>query len=776
MMLGLLLMTMPSVIQAYLQKKNLLLLEVSINEKKQPGIFTCYAEDEHIYVREKDLQNWNFPPIHRVPVVHAGEKYFSLNWYPFVKYHLDKSTLELFIIVPANYFPSSQINLSQYNPCPVRPAFPGLFLNYDFTSIDNTHAAQLSNSALLDLGYFNHFGVGTNDVLVSNYNALDPSGIGTYHFVRLNTTWTLDQPEKIATWRFGDAITGASTWSGSARFGGIQYATNFNTQPNFITFPLPGFRGEAIVPTNLQIFVNGVLNQQKSIENGIYNVTNIPVVTGAGTVNVVTQDLLGRTQSISFPYYASPNLLKEGLSDYSYEMGFLRENYGIDSNNYQDLLATATLQYGLTNSLTLGTHAELLSSQQTLGISSDYLIDKLGVMSLATAKSHSQFGGGTLLSAGFSRQTPVLSIGFKTTYMSSDYQQIGMQVGESGPLGAVTTQQYFLGYDAGILGSFGLSYTYTKQLAIPDAVSNPGPQISEISTLSYSRGVFKNTTFTLSAIADLHNSDNNQFYAAIIISLDNLHTVSAYTNTQQHQTQPALLYSRNLPLGVGYGYHVLATTNGINGPGGDFTWQNEIGTYTAKAYHIANKNYYEGDINGAVIYFGGHPFLSRQLLQSFALVQVPGYENIRVYYQNQLAGRTDRYGNVLIPQILPYQENTLSIESRDLPFNADIGETSVKVFPYYLSGTIARFDVQKTFNLKFHLVQRNGDYVPAGAEILLDNNEKYLVGYEGTVFITAPFLSVLKGKGLWNHHACHFAIKRPLNDMDGLKERKVSCL
>jgi len=760
---------------ASLRTKFPLLLEVMINQQKQPGIFECYEDRSgNIFVDENDLHQWHFPAIYKMPVNYAGKKYYSLRWYKSIRFKLKRNTLQLSIWVPSQYYPANDINLLQYNPNPIRPDRPGLFLNYDLTSIDNTQSSYLTNAALLDLGFFNHFGVGTNSLLISNYNAVSNTNPG-YHAVRLNTTWTLDEPEKIATWRFGDSITGASTWSGSARFGGIQYATNFNTQPNFITFPLPGFKGEAIVPTNVQIFVNGILNQHKSIENGVYNISNIPVVTGAGTVSVVSQDLLGRTQTISLPYYASPTLLKAGLSDYSYEMGLLRENYGIDSNNYRDVLATATWQRGLTDSLTVGTHGEFLSIQQTIGASMDYLFRRVGVISFAAATSHSQFGGGSLGSVGFSRQTPVFNAGFKSTVMSTNYQQIGIQTGESGPLGAVTTNQVFLGYDTGFLGSFGLSYTMTKQLSVPNATSNPGPELAEIGTVSYSRGVFKIATFTLSAITDFHDSDNNQFYAALTISIDNLHSISAYVNDQNQQTQPGVLYARNLPLGDGYGYHLLATTNGTNGPGGDFTYQNEIGTYSGRAYHIAHKNYYEADISGALLYFDHHPFLARRLQQSFALVQVPGYENIRVYYQNQLIGKTNRDGNLLVPDILPYQENTLAIEPRDLPFTAEIKNTSMKVLPYYHSGSIARFDVKKSFHIRLQLIQDNGNFVPVGSDAILDNTAHYIVGYEGTLFITTNEYRIIRGKAMWANKTCRFKLAKLNYSLQAPRKRNVLC-
>ena len=42
---------------------------------------------------------------------------------------------------------------------------------------------------------------------------------------------------QLASLRLGDSISGASGWGGAVRFGGVQWATNFSVQPDFVTFP-----------------------------------------------------------------------------------------------------------------------------------------------------------------------------------------------------------------------------------------------------------------------------------------------------------------------------------------------------------------------------------------------------------------------------------------------------------------------------------------------------------------------------------------------------------
>ena len=54
---------------------------------------------------------------------------------------------------------------------------------------------------------------------------------------RLETTYTVDQPQKLTTLHLGDSVTRPGAWGRAVRFGGIQFGTNFNTQPGFIRFP-----------------------------------------------------------------------------------------------------------------------------------------------------------------------------------------------------------------------------------------------------------------------------------------------------------------------------------------------------------------------------------------------------------------------------------------------------------------------------------------------------------------------------------------------------------
>lgn len=743
-----------------------LLLEIKLNGTLLPGITQCYKDLlGYIWIEESDLRQWKMQIISHAPLKYHKESLYKLDWYPGISYHLNQYAMQLAITAPTRLFTIQTFDPLSKRLGALRPETPGAFLNYDAVALRNNSPGinQTNLSALLGLGLFNRFGVGTADVLAYNKYANNMTLLTTESnkLVRLNTTWTLDQPEKIASWRFGDTITGSTSWSGAARFAGIQYATNFKTQPNLVTFPLPGYQGEASVPSKVDVFVNSVLNQQQIVNNGPYIFNNIPVISGAGTVNVVTQDLLGRSKVISFSYYTSPLLLKPNLVDFSYEAGFVRDNYGVNSNDYGRFLAVATYQRGITNNLTLGGHAEVLFDQQTLGFSANYLLNNYGVASLAVAGGHNNSGGGGLLGFGFVRQGPQLSYGFNTSLTTLNYLQLGIQPNTSPPS---MVNQLFLGYSLENYGSLSTSYTMvnSRNFNVANGISNT--PTARLLTATYSHNLFKNISLSLGFVGDLRNSETNQAFLTLVFAPDVNHFVTNSTTWQNHQWQDMLQLTKPTPLGTGYGYNVFASNNSNHYAGFDATWQNEIGAYTARMGQARGQTSYEVDASGSAIYFAGNGFLARKLTESFALVKVPEFPGTEVYYENQLMGKTDKSGNLLVTELLPYQENNIEIEPTTLPLDTQVDVTHQTVIPYFKSGVLAEFSVKRMQGVDLHLRTSNGKFIPVGAELRLNNkvcDERYPVGYDGEVYIPEIKNHLLEGSVSWENHVCYFSTRLP---------------
>ena len=165
--------------------------------------------------------------------------------------------------------------------------------------------------------------------------------------------------------------------------------------------------GEAALPSTVDLYVDSALRMSREVPSGPFSIQDLPVTTGQGDARLVVRDILGREQVITQPFYATPRLLQPGLQEYSYELGFVRRNFGSDSNNYGRALAVGTHRLGITEQFTGELHGELLGQQQTLGLGGVLLLPAAGVLSGSFAASHSDRGRGRIAGAWVSASGPL---------------------------------------------------------------------------------------------------------------------------------------------------------------------------------------------------------------------------------------------------------------------------------------------------------------------------------------------------------------------------------
>src|SRR5262249_31189421 len=156
---------------------------------------------------------------------------------------------------------------------------------------------------------------------------------------RLETTFTRDFPERNASLRLGDSATRTGAWGRTVYFGGVQWGTNFTLSPGLITQPIPTISGQSMAPSTVGAYIHDALRQTSQVPSGPFTLENFPQITGSGQARVVVRDLLGRETVLVQNFFSPAVLLRQGLSDYSFELGAVRRNLGIDSANYGERFA-----------------------------------------------------------------------------------------------------------------------------------------------------------------------------------------------------------------------------------------------------------------------------------------------------------------------------------------------------------------------------------------------------------------------------------------------------
>lgn len=716
-------------------------LSFQINRQEPVETVLVLRRDGRLMARGEDLKRWRLRLPEVVPLSHGGEDWYPLDALAGLTFTVDEARQALAMDAPAGLFQGTAINGLSVEHIVPTPSSPGGFFNYDISA---NHSAGLTNTnALFELGAFNGTGSGIGTFLARDL------GHDT-RFIRLDTTWTQDRPEQRASLRLGDAISGAGTWGRSVRFGGMQWATNFATQPGLISFPQPGMTGEAVLPSTVDLYVNDALRLRREVPAGPFSIQDIPVVTGQGEARVVVRDLLGRERVVALPYYASPRLLRPGLHDYSYEVGFVRDNYGIASNEYGRFAAVGTHRLGFTDLITGEAHGELLRDHQTVGLASAFLWPAAGLFSASLAGSHNSGGAGALMALGFERQNRTLSFGGNVQITSERFRQLGLETGQIPPR---MTGRIFATLATSAYGSLGLSYVQ-QQYRDRDEV--------KLVSASYSITLGKLGFLSVSALRSLGTDPKTAIGLNFTRPIGDGASASMSMNRQADSQQAVMQVQRNLPAGSGYGYRLLAAAGEPERREAGLIMQNDIGTYTVEAAQFQGQTGIRGSVTGGVAILGGAPFFSRRIDDSFAMVKIPAYPNVRVYADNQVVAHTNAEGNALLPRLRPYQKNSIRIEQSDLPMDAQIETVQLDAVPYLRSGVLLQFPVKRSRGALLTIVLENGEALPAGATVqIVGGQEDFPVGLRGEVYVTG-LLATNRLLVKWRDQSCNIAAQLPL--------------
>ena len=719
-------------------------LEVHVNGVQQGTTLILRGDDGEIYVQPDDLQRWRLNVSCEARIPHGTDAYCPLTSIKGVSYRIDEARAMLSIDVPAALLAQSHLSgMSRATDMPT-PSPPGGYLNYDvFAGRENTGPTK--TSAVVEAGLFGRFGSG-NSTLLSRHTE------GNTRMIRLDTTWTRDEPERMASLRLGDAISGTSSWGRAVRMGGVQWATNFATRPTFVTLPLPTVEGVAATPSTVDYYVNDALRLRREVPSGPFTIQDLPVVTGAGDIRMVVRDLLGREQVVSRPFYAASGILAKGLRDYSYELGFERKNYGLASNDYGPPIAVGTERLGLSDHVTGEVHAELLQDRQTIGLGGDFLVGNLGLLSVAVAGSRAAGGAGGLMELGFQRQSSHLSYGARSQFTTSGFTQLGYETPARPPR---QTTSAFFSMGTSVLGSFGMNYTHQEFRGAEDI---------ELLGASYSHSVGRVGYLSLSALRFLEGDRSTLVSMIFTMPLGNTDNLSVGGQASAGSAGGSLQFQHNLPAGSGAGYRVQAGLSANDPDLAEVTMQNNVGTYMLGAAQNRGKLAYRASVRGGVAMLANKMFFSRHIDDSFAVVRVPGFPGVRVYADNQPVAVTDEAGYAMVPQLRSYQRNPIRIEQADLPLGAQIHGLQLDAVPYYRSAVTLTFPVSSTRGAIVTIKLTDGSFLPPGATVLVEGNPAtFPVGYNGETYLTG-LQATNKLHASWRGQSCDMTVAFPPGD------------
>jgi len=698
-----------------------LLVQPTVNGEERDVVpLRFLAPGGPLYIGETELRQWGILPDKMRLLSFSDGRWFCVEDSG-LKYQLNTAQLTLAIDFPPELYGGSRESYVPADRVPVSYA-PGGFLNYDLRYDRSTGITSVG--ANWEVGAFSRFGLLTSSYFSGNNDR------GT---IRLDTSFRRDNPENITSAVAGDTITRAGSYGAAVRIGGLQYQRNFATTPLLITYPSTGVSGTAVVPSSVDVYIGNARAYSTQVAPGPFSLSNLPVPVGAGNVRVVVRDLFGKESAVVVPYVRYDAMLKKGLHDFSYEAGFLRRDYAVESNAYGDWAAVATHRYGVTDWLTLEGHAEGMADRANLGGLIQVTMPVFGLVGVGGAASTANtasggLGNGTLGKAFFQRNERDWSIGAAVQQKSPKYVDIAFEPVQIRTLGmrqvaasARIGERHWLN----VLGLRTTDQTGEFNTAtLGWTVSLPRSATLTASVSQFWGDQPKSTAFLMTLALPLGERD----YA----------TATVERRSDAPKTDMLINVSRNLLESDSFGYRILAGQESASQRWelGAF-WQTGVGQFGVEAANTFDTTSTRAYARGGIAAADGEWRISRYLDQSFAIVKVADFPDVQIYANNQPVGKTDASGVVVVPRLSGFLTSAIEFEPEDIPLDGAFGQNVKQVKIANRMGARVDMDIARVLSATLTLMEASGRPVPAGASVRIGEAEQeFPVAKRGRVYVS----------------------------------------
>lgn len=697
----------------------LLYLELIVNELSSGKVVEVREHQGRLFAQRDDLLAAGV----RLPS--ETTPWVALDRIEALRSEYQQDSQRLLLTLPSEWLPHQRFGPSGLSEAMEAQSALGALFNYDLYYNHTENAGHYANT-WLEQRVFDGFGMISNTG-VHRYSFSGPGYRDGY--TRYDTTWRFNDQQRMLSLSGGDLITGALTWNSAVRVGGLQISRNFSLRPDLITYPLPRFDGDAAVPSTVDLFIDNARIGQQDLRPGPFTLNTVPYISGAGTATLVTTDVLGRQVSTTVPFYVTDTLLRQGLSDFSLSLGKLRRNYGVDDFAYGSLVGSGSLRYGLTDGLTLESHAETGAGLRQAGVGATLGLGLMGTLTSSVSQS-SGIGNGQQYSLGYSYYARRFGITAQRIQRTSDYADLSVAHAldsdlAGGPLSKILDQLTFSFSPEG-LGSFGIGYFASEEHS---------GQRTRLLNLSWSRSLWGNASFFLSLNRQLDDS-SHAIQAQLVIPFDLYSTLSTGVERDSNGNQRVRAnFSRNPPSDGGLGWNLGYASGDSEYRQADLTWRTQHAQVQAGVYENDGTTTQWGGVSGSLVAMQGQMFASNRIDDAFVLVSTEGYSDVPVRYEHQLLGRTDSAGYLLVPWVPSYYPGQYEVDLLDLPSNLQLSETQKRIAVHQGSGALLAFPMVMSLSASIQLVDGLGQPLPRGTQVLhRPSGQRTYIGWDGQLY------------------------------------------
>ena len=669
-------------------------LKLILNEQDKGEFFFVLAPEGDIWMARSDFEQLGLKEGLGTDVQFNGTAYVSMKSITDLEYRINEKNVSLDVTASPALFREHDVDSSYTKPYKVfltreSSAFLNYSVSYDY--VDKEPNVNISGELGISSG--DYLGITTH-----TYKKTE----GVEKAVRLMTSLAYNDRNTLRTVTLGDFSASSGVLGSTILLGGLSYSTNFSMSPFFLKQPPLKLDGVLETPSEVEIYLDGTLVKKEKLSPGKFTFQNIPATTGYGMASMVIKDVFGRERIVTTPYYYSVRLLKKGLHEYSYNIGFIRNGFGVKDFSYGKPAFIGFHNYGFSRDLKIGYAAEASSGLLNIGPSVSFLAFNRGIVSASFAVSNNSGKSGLSGAIGYTYQSRNINAGLFLMSDSREYSNIVMKPSDDKAKLRFTGTIGFGGKRTGFLGA-----EYSQ------ADMYQSSRLSRIA-VSYNRSLTERISLFITASQTHDVETNDEIFFGIHVYLGKSISGSAnYTKKDNAEIQ-RLTVQKNLPPGNGLGFRAdMVNTNDTDYVNGAVSYQNSYGLYRADVTGSGADTDYRLSASGGIGYIDKSIFFSRPITDSFAKVKVDKLEDVRVYYYGNDVGRTDKNGELIITNVRSFHDNKIGIESQDIPIDYSIESLSRYISPSFRSGSVVEFEVNRIQAVTGHLfIIREGAKIP----------------------------------------------------------------
>lgn len=703
------------------------LLNVILNGEEKGEFFISITEDGDVIFPKEDLYSLGLVNLYEKAII-SKDSISLKSLYPDLKYEINEGEASLYIVAVPELFEKHVLDFTMKKPSGMSTEGANSFvLNYTLgfgggTSPETSYFYLPFETA-----------VSTGDILfLSNYSYNKTEADS--RFRRYMSSMIVDDRVRLVRYTFGDFYGYSGALGGSCNFGGINVTRTFSIDPYFVKFPDLPLSGIIQNTSSIEVYINGALVREEILPPGQFSLVNVPVTAGAGDAMIVIRDAFGREQIIQNPYYYSQLLLRPGLHEFSYSLGFRREYFGTENFEYGEPALIALHRYGFTKWLTGGAYIEIDRDTFNAGIDSILILGLAGDLSLSGSLSNERGKFGNAFSVGYAYSSRNLYGRISIRQISDSYANLSLpSTGEKSnwQLGAG------LGFYQRNLGSLSINTSYMKM--------HSGGVYKNVFVV-YTKRLFNNILLLFRAQRSEAEEVRNEFFVGASTFIGNNLSGSLDYKTDGEVSHLSTRFQKEPPSISGFGYSLEIDSQGTGLGGSEVDgavlvqYRGHHGEYSGGVRKIGEENYYDAGVSGSIAMIDRSVFLSRPIYNSFALVKAGGLGGVGVERNGDKIAITNKNGNAIVPDLVSNYGNEISLRPLDIPINYNLNELKRYVAPPYRGGSVVTFNINKVQGFTGRIFfYDNGNKIPAEfAWIGLDvNGELFesVVGMRGEFYL-----------------------------------------